>query len=339
MSSDVGEAPPTLGRRSSVTADVKGLIGDVERFDTELSSISATVRSACQRHDDTLDEIMQLLREAKECRKNVDVAKQEYEVAQKQKKNAELDIMLALRLQSSRLIYEPESKSETTPPLTPSQQQAVQGLTEQNFAIVDGFLSEAEAAASRAEVVEMHQGDHLRPGCTGGGRAGVGDKIISDRRSDLIRWLADDLSDYSAISRHVAHVNDFLKPICKAIPELRSEYVERGDVMVACYPGNGTRYTRHVDNPDENGRIITTILYLNPNWKTEDGGVLEICPADGPTTKIEPLFNRLIVFWSDRRVPHQVLPTSNTRYTVTVWYQLSREKLSAQLTEGQECGD
>jgi len=36
--------------------------------------------------------------------------------------------------------------------------------------------------------------------------------------------------------------------------------------MCACYPAQGSHYVKHVDNPNQDGRIITAIYYLNTDW-------------------------------------------------------------------------
>lgn len=45
-----------------------------------------------------------------------------------------------------------------------------------------------------------------------------------------------------------------------------------------------------------------------------NGGVLRIYPHGGDAfVDIEPLLDRLFLFWSDRRNPHEVLPAYSTR--------------------------
>ncbi|MGH0114915.1 UNVERIFIED_CONTAM: hypothetical protein FKN15_065839 [Acipenser sinensis] len=85
--------------------------------------------------------------------------------------------------------------------------------------------------------------------------------------------------------------------------------------MVACYPGNGTGYVRHVDNPNGDGRCITCIYYLNKNWDVKvHGGLLQIFPESRTVVaNIEPIFDRLLIFWSDRRNPHEVKPAYASR--------------------------
>ena len=73
------------------------------------------------------------------------------------------------------------------------------------------------------------------------------------------------LSQYlSAVDKLVGHVGDTLE-------ELRDRQVERSSAMVTCYPGSGSRYIRHIDNPNKNGRLITAIYYMNMDWQPEHG--------------------------------------------------------------------
>ena len=110
--------------------------------------------------------------------------------------------------------------------------------------------------------------------------------------------------------------------------------------MATCYPGGGAKYIKHVDNPDDNGRRLTLILYLNPHWQPGDGGELRIYLQEGEEEThcdVAPIMNRAVLFWADR-VPHeaslgglcfgleshsffwQVLPSFAERYAITLWY-------------------
>ena len=89
--------------------------------------------------------------------------------------------------------------------------------------------------------------------------------------------------------------------------------------MVACYPGNHTAYKRHVDNYNKDGRCITTIYYLNKGWNSEvNGGLLRMYPEGMEPVEIEPVLDRLLIFWSDKRNPHEVLPAHSTRLTKSI---------------------
>ncbi|CAG2119481.1 unnamed protein product [Medioppia subpectinata] len=95
--------------------------------------------------------------------------------------------------------------------------------------------------------------------------------------------------------------------------------------MVACFPGNGSRFMKHADNYSGDGRCITCIYYVNKEWHyLSDGGCLRIYPTqmsqNVPYVDVEPVRDRLVLFWSDRRNLHEVMPTNKYRFAVTVWY-------------------
>jgi SM-20-related protein len=81
------------------------------------------------------------------------------------------------------------------------------------------------------------------------------------------------------------------------------------------------RYMRHCDAVGANtNRVLTTIVYLNKDWITSDGGSLRLYPRTEGHVDIAPLLGRALVFWSDGRVPHEVLPAHQPRYAVSLWY-------------------
>ena len=80
------------------------------------------------------------------------------------------------------------------------------------------------------------------------------------------------------------------------------------------------RYVKHVDDAlAHRGRVLTCIAYANPTWQPLHGGQLRL-HVKGGVTDVAPLHGRLVLFWSDNRCPHEVLPSHAERYAVSVWF-------------------
>jgi SM-20-related protein len=65
------------------------------------------------------------------------------------------------------------------------------------------------------------------------------------------------------------------------------------------------------------------LLYLNKDWAQGDGGELAIYDSKDTNATVRiipPLGGRVVVFWSDKRVPHAVLESHKDRFTVTLWF-------------------
>ncbi|XP_078133453.1 prolyl hydroxylase EGLN3 [Sander vitreus] len=205
-------------------------------------------------------------------------------------------------------------------------ERVVPALLSHGFCYVDGVLGELAGAAVLDQVKEMHRSGALQDGQLAGSVPGVHRRSI---RGDKIAWVSGAERGCEAIS-FLLNLIDKLISVCAS--RLGSKKIrERSKAMVACYPGNGAGYVKHVDNPNCDGRCITCIYYLNKNWSaTEHGGVLRIFPeGKSYVADIKPLFDRLLFFWSDRRNPHEVQPSYATRYAITVWYFDSEERAEA----------
>jgi len=163
---------------------------------------------------------------------------------------------------------------------------------------------------------------------SGGGRSGTG-LLYKGFRHDFIKWASDsDLQKnphLKPIYEYVKKLHSFLQPLVKELEDWGSRYIERGDAMIACFPGNGAHYKTHSDNPHNNSRLLTCLLYLNPGWVSWHGGQLRLKTKDG-TVKIKPKMNRLLIFYSKGNL-HEVLPCQKERFAITVWIHDSKIKL------------
>ena len=122
----------------------------------------------------------------------------------------------------------------------------------------------------------------------------------------------------------------------------------RERVMVAAY-GHGDAFARHSDNhcigghgPHCNPRILTAVYYMSPDdWQPAvHGGCLRLYkPIDADGTAeggdggeddgdvlidVAPVADRLVLFLSDLRCPHEVLAIERDdgaeRYSAITWY-------------------
>lgn len=204
-------------------------------------------------------------------------------------------------------------------------QRVVPALSAQGFCWLDGVLGDVTGGAVLDQVRKMHLSGALRGGRLMRSAPGLSQRAV---RGDRIAWVTGAEKGCEAVTVLLTVIDKLVTATAKRLDKSVSH---RSKAMVACYPGNGAGYVKHVDNPNSDGRCLTCIYYLNKDWNaTEHGGVLRIYPEGKPyIADIEPLFDRLLLFWSDRRNPHEVQPAYATRYAITVWYFDSAERAEA----------
>lgn len=214
-------------------------------------------------------------------------------------------------------------------------------LRQDSHCVVNDLLPVNAARAIHGEVEKLHESGSFIDGPLSGGKSSSEDsKIYSEKkiRSDKITWLQGTENEYPNICRLMQHM-DSIAQMLKGCQQIQDEchVFGRTKAMVACYPSNGTGYAYHVDNPNKDGRCLTFIYYLNEGWDCEKlGGLLRILPPDGSHVDVEPILNRLLVFWSDRRNPHEVQPAWASRYAITMWYFDKEERETAKAIQRKE---
>lgn len=145
---------------------------------------------------------------------------------------------------------------------------------------------------------------------------GVG-KQLSGIRGDVIDWLDE------------ANVTDQAYLAC--MEKLRlglNESLFLGLFDYECHYaiyGKGDGYAKHSDVlQGQKNRILTTVLYLNEDWHTRDGGELVVFESTGKSvvTTVSPTFGTMIIFLSES-FPHEVLLSHATRRSIAGWFRVS----------------
>ena len=119
-------------------------------------------------------------------------------------------------------------------------------------------------------MLAMHTSGELKSGAVRGGTEG---RV----RSDLMAWVSAKSSG-PGMKSFIGCVDRFIMQLAEEVEELKQggRMLMRTDAMASVYPGNGAHYIRHIDNNTKNGRVLTTLLYLNPMWEPSDGGCFKL---------------------------------------------------------------
>eukprot|EP00811_Abedinium_folium_P036867 NODE_9536_length_1417_cov_3.268992.p1 GENE.NODE_9536_length_1417_cov_3.268992~~NODE_9536_length_1417_cov_3.268992.p1 ORF type:complete len:431 (+),score=121.58 NODE_9536_length_1417_cov_3.268992:49-1341(+) len=211
-------------------------------------------------------------------------------------------------------------------------------LHDATWLLVEDFLTPEVAATLEASVASRPEGvpptDGNIDGWIKGGTASS-HGWREHRRGDIDRFSASDEQMPGTSAFFEAGGALLLGLRQNGNPEVEEwlRHVDfHNDAMFAVYPGGASRYVKHIDNAQwpTDGRRVTMILYLNREWEPAHGGCLRLYEPGiaNMQTKadIEPLHNRLVVFWSEE-MPHEVLPCHAARAAVSMWFIDTKESL------------
>ncbi|XP_006812516.1 prolyl hydroxylase EGLN3-like [Saccoglossus kowalevskii] len=216
---------------------------------------------------------------------------------------------------------------------------AIRNMTQRGFSIIDNFCKKCDPRKILEDVKRLQDTGVFKDGRLSGGRtSGDASKQKTELalRGDKITWLHGNEDEYPHIKLLVDSIDSL---VAKFNLFSQGQFVIGGrtKIMATCYPGGGSGYIRHVDNPNEDGRHVTCLFYLNENWDVKkSGGLLRIFPNEEDYVDVEPIMNRLLLFWSDMRNPHEVQPAFSTRYAITTWYYDKSEREKAKMDKLRE---
>lgn len=187
-------------------------------------------------------------------------------------------------------------------------------LAEEGWAIYPNFISPDLVIALREELTNLYDRGEFRVAGVG---KGENFKVKPEIRSDRVLWL--DPQNLSKLQKaYWNKINElrrlFNKEFYLGLKSFEAHFTK--------YPA-GSLYKRHIDQFHQVPyRIISCLLYLNPDWKPSYGGQLRIYLPDGEGGEkhldIVPMAGTLAVFRS-ADIPHEVLITEKQRFSITGW--------------------
>ena len=188
-------------------------------------------------------------------------------------------------------------------------------LATQGWSVTENFIPADLIRELSDEALGLSEGGRLHQAGIGTGDRHRVDPAI---RSDQTLWL-DPLAASQA-QRKCLSAFDALRLTLNR--ELQLGLFEF-EAHFAAYPP-GAFYRRHRDQQTgPNARVVSCVLYLNSDWKGDDGGQLRLYLGPEQSANyqdVSPEGGTLVCFMSER-FWHEVLPAARVRLSLTGWFR------------------
>lgn len=190
----------------------------------------------------------------------------------------------------------------------------IDNLCTQGFHIIDNFFVLEDYQKLRGIALKLEQENAFKNAKIGATNQAQRNSAI---RTDKIFWL-DEFPEEQAVQHYLQRLDN--------LKVLLNERLFLGlhdfETHFAIYPP-GSFYKKHIDQfQTTKTRKISFVYYLNEDWSESCGGNLKLYSTqDEALQEVIPLGNRFICFNSE--LPHEVLATQRTRYSITGWMRTS----------------
>ncbi len=190
----------------------------------------------------------------------------------------------------------------------------IDDLSQNGYAICDAFLS-AEIISALADKATKR----YLTGAMTTAKIGQNTKISNANiRGDSISWLSETSENTSVLG----YFNK-MHLLRNALNQYLFMNVQELEAHLAVY-SIGSAYEKHLDQfqhgETTQARQLSSVLYLNQDWHTEDGGALRLHVSESSYIDISPTAGKLVLFLS-HRFWHEVLTAKADRISLTGWFR------------------
>ena len=187
----------------------------------------------------------------------------------------------------------------------------IEGLIDDNYGCCNDFILPAIVTGLRRNIQALSESGSMEPSGIGNKADFQNDKGI---RGDKINWIKEqstnqfELVYLKKVEKFISYLNKTCYTSIQSFESHYSNYEKK------------SFYKRHIDQfKTEKGRKYSIVLYLNQNWKEEDGGMLSLYPKDEEQINISPLGGRMVFFRSDE-MEHEVHASfTRERRSIACW--------------------